>query len=77
MASVPEVPAGWVCDTGDKRAILSTGTGKPIELFNSGLVLAGDVRAVLLDEMRSKGWRGRAAPAPSASVASLRRSPKP
>ena len=41
MASVPEdLPPGWVCDAGDKRAILSPATGKPIELFNSGLVLA-------------------------------------
>lgn len=41
MASVPEdLPRGWVCDTGDKRAILSPVTGEPIELFESGLVLA-------------------------------------
>ncbi len=41
MASVPEdLPPGWVGDTGDKRAILSPATGKPIEPFNSGLVLA-------------------------------------
>ncbi len=41
MASVPEdLPPGWVCDSGDKRAILSPATGKPTELFDSGLVLA-------------------------------------
>jgi hypothetical protein len=41
LASLPEnLPPGWVCDAGDKRAILSPVTGKPIELLHSGLVLA-------------------------------------